>query len=178
MSLPVDHLLQGLAAPVTLGVLCALFVAAGLEKLADRDRFFTLLLQVPGVPHWGARPLSVLLPWLEVVLAAAAIVGQWRWALLALALLNVGFAAVLAQLLARGSRVSCGCFGELSNEPVSRGDVFKNLLMAALFSVLAAGPVVAAPSPLHVAAMALGVAATAIFLAGRRLRHSGRNLRF
>jgi hypothetical protein len=105
----VDHSLLSQAAAL---VLAGLFAWAGLVKLRDPDRWRKDLL----VYRLG-RPLRaagwLILPWLEMALPAAVLVGRPRMAaLLAAGLVGVfSVAIVRARILGGSDQLACGCFG-------------------------------------------------------------------
>jgi uncharacterized membrane protein YphA (DoxX/SURF4 family) len=92
-------------------VLGLTFAAAAWPKVADPPGFAQALHAYKLLPEGLLAPMALALPWLELVLALALIVGLWRRsaALLALLLLAV-FAFALAVNLVRGNPVDCGCF--------------------------------------------------------------------
>jgi hypothetical protein len=64
------------------------------------------------LPDGAINLVAVLLPWLEVLLAAGLLSGCYvRDSSLLSALLFMTFAAALAISLVRGLDISCGCFG-------------------------------------------------------------------
>lgn len=97
-----------------------------------------------GSPTWvheagalGApRPVAVVLPWVEVVLGALLVadVGGRATSLAALVLLG-GFTVLVAAQVARGRRVPCACFGQLSRRPIGPGTVVRNVVLVALAAV-------------------------------------------
>src|SRR5690242_12665316 len=98
-------------------VLALIFVVAGLAKLADLAGSQQALRDF-GVPAKLSRPLGVLLPLAELVVAVALLpaVSAWWAALGALALLLL-FVAGIGYNLARGRAPDCHCFGQLHSAP-------------------------------------------------------------
>jgi peroxiredoxin/uncharacterized membrane protein YphA (DoxX/SURF4 family) len=113
-------------------LLAAVFVVAGLAKLADRAGSRQAVVDF-GVPSWLAPPLGVLLPLAELAVAVALIprASAWYGALGALVLLLL-FVAGIGVSLARGRRPACHCFGQLSAAPVGWATLVRNGLLAAL----------------------------------------------
>ena len=118
----------GLIARVVVGVA---FVVAGGSKLAMGAEW-PAQAQSLGAPSWTIRPL----PWIELVLGAALVVGLGgpRVAGAALALL-VAFTALLVDNLRRGRRPSCACFGAWSSAPIGWSHVARNAALVAAAAV-------------------------------------------
>ena len=85
---------------------------AGAVKSLD---FETTLLAVRSYrlsPAFLERPIAFGLPWLEVALGTLLLLGlSTRLAAVAVTCLSALFLAVMAQALARGLPIGCGCFG-------------------------------------------------------------------
>jgi methylamine dehydrogenase accessory protein MauD len=118
-------------------VLAAVFLVAGLAKLADRPGARQALIDF-GLPVPLATPLGIFLPVAELVVAAALIPPATAWwgglgalALLLLFLVGIGLS------LARGRRPDCHCFGQLHSEPIGWRTLARNgvLAMVATFVV-------------------------------------------
>jgi peroxiredoxin len=112
-------------------LLAAVFLLAGATKLIDPFGTRKALRDF-GVPAVLARPLVLLLPLLELVVAAALIPAGLVWygawgalGLLVLFLLAVGVA------MARGRKPDCHCFGQLHSAPVGRTTLIRNAVLAA-----------------------------------------------
>jgi peroxiredoxin/uncharacterized membrane protein YphA (DoxX/SURF4 family) len=112
-------------------LLAAVFLLAGATKLIDPFGTRKALRDF-GVPAVLARPLVMLLPLLELVVAAMLIPASLVWygawgalALLTLFLLAVGVA------MARGREPDCHCFGQLHSAPVGRSTLIRNAVLAA-----------------------------------------------
>jgi uncharacterized membrane protein YphA (DoxX/SURF4 family)/thiol-disulfide isomerase/thioredoxin len=90
----------------------AVLLSAGLLKALD---FTAMLAAVHGyrvLPGFLERPLAYGLPWLEITLALFLLTGLFvRFAGVGVAVLSTVFLAVIAQALARGLPIGCGCFG-------------------------------------------------------------------
>src|SRR4051812_33235801 len=121
-------------------LLAALFVLAGVGKLADLPGFRGTLRGF-GVGERPARIGAIALPIAELATAAALLVQPWAmWGAAAALLLLVAFTGAIVNALARGDAPDCGCFGALHSAPVGRWQVARNAALAApAVFVLAAG---------------------------------------
>ncbi len=99
--------------------LAALYLVSGVLKLADPAAFAESLEHYQLVPPVLTYALSLVVPWLELMAAAALMARSWQLAgwLLAI-LLGVGFSIFVTSAWIRGIDVSCGCFGASSQQPV------------------------------------------------------------
>lgn len=113
-------------------LLAAVFVVAGLAKLADRKGSRQAMRDF-GVPSRLAGPLGILLPIAELVVAVALIPTATAWwgALGALTLLLL-FVAGIGLNLARGKRPDCHCFGQLHSAPAGWPTLARNGALAAV----------------------------------------------
>ncbi len=117
-------------------LLAAVFVAAGVAKLADREGSRRAVTDF-GVPATVAAPLGILLPLAELAVAAALIptaTALWG-AVGALALLLL-FVAGIGANLARGRRPDCHCFGQLHSAPAGWSTLARNGVLAAVAAFL------------------------------------------
>jgi len=117
-------------------LLAAVFVAAGVAKLADREGSRRAIADF-GVPAFLAAPMGVLLPLAELAVAAALIptsTALWG-AVGALALLLL-FVAGIGANLARGRRPDCHCFGQLYSAPAGWFTLARNVVLAGLAAFL------------------------------------------
>jgi thiol-disulfide isomerase/thioredoxin/uncharacterized membrane protein YphA (DoxX/SURF4 family) len=119
--------------------LAAIFLAAGIAKLADRKGSKKAMRDF-GAPQGLAAPLAVLLPLAEISLAALLLPSATAWfgAIGVFALLAVFIGGMLWQM-SKGNAPDCHCFGQLHSEPVSVKSVIRNALFAllALFLIAA-----------------------------------------
>lgn len=115
-------------------VLGAVFIAAGALKIVDPLAFAVSIARLRVIPPSAVGPIAILLPWVEVVAAAALFVPAWRRTALQLLLgLLAVFTAVLGIGLLRGTAGACGCFGSsdlVFNRP--EFGVVRNLVLIAL----------------------------------------------
>src|SRR3712207_3548047 len=113
-------------------LLAAVFLAAGVAKLADREGSRRAIADF-GVPAALAAPLGILLPLVELAVAAALIPsatafwgGVGALALLLLFILGIGVN------LARGHKPDCHCFGQLHSAPAGWQTLARNGVLAAV----------------------------------------------
>ena len=92
----------------------AVFLAAGLLKIADPGAFARAIAGYHLLPERAVPAVAVLLPWWEIVAGGCAVAGLWRKGTLAvLAAMSAVFLAAGVVALARGLSPECGCFGPL-----------------------------------------------------------------
>ena len=130
-------------------LLVVVLTAAAAAKLADRSRFRETLAAF-GVPARLATPGAILLPLVELAVAAALLPASLAWygALAALALLAL-FSAAVAFQLARGRRPDCNCFGTIHAKPIGPVTLVRNgVLLGAAALAVSAGPAGTGPSAL------------------------------
>jgi peroxiredoxin len=122
-------------------LLAAVFLVAGLAKLADRPGSQQALLDF-GVPAALATPGGTLLPLAELLVAVLLLptATSWWGALGALVLLLL-FVVGISYNLARGRTPDCHCFGQLHSAPASWPTLARNAVLAAFAGfVLWQGP--------------------------------------
>ena len=113
------------------------FVAAGAAKIVDPLGFAVSIARLRIVPMALVGPIAILLPWIEVVAAAAMLLPAFRRPALQLLLgLLVVFTVALAVGLLRGA-TSCGCFGS-ADRFLNRADVAvaRNVVLIGMAIVL------------------------------------------
>lgn len=104
-------------------VVGVMFVAAGGYKLADG----------PAWPRQAAdlgvgRSLARVVPWFELALGAALIVGVFPpWPAVVAAGVLVVFTLFIVRRLLDGSRPPCACFGSRSTRPLGLRHVVRNV---------------------------------------------------
>lgn len=113
-------------------LLAAVFVIAGLSKLADRSGSREALLGF-GVPSKLAAPFGLVLPVVELIVAVALIPtpSSW-WAALGALLLLLLFIAGIGANLAKGRKPVCHCFGQLDSGPIGWQTLVRNGVLAAI----------------------------------------------
>jgi uncharacterized membrane protein YphA (DoxX/SURF4 family)/peroxiredoxin len=121
--------------------LAAVFVVAGVAKLADRSGTRQALADFD-VPDRLADPLLLLLPAAELAAATALLFPiAARWGAVGSLLLLVLFVVGLTRVLRRGEAPDCHCFGQLHSKPASWVTVPRNLVLALPAAYVAlAGP--------------------------------------
>ena len=120
-------------------LLAAVFLLAGLGKLADRDgaREATRAF---GAPEKLAGPLSTLLIVAELlasVLLVATATAHAGAAIAALLLLT--FCAGITRSMLRGEAPDCHCFGQLHSAPAGPKTLARNALLTAVAALILAG---------------------------------------
>jgi peroxiredoxin/uncharacterized membrane protein YphA (DoxX/SURF4 family) len=112
-------------------LLACTFVVAGLAKIADRPGFRQTLLDF-GLPSAFVLPFGIILPCIEIAVAAALLSTVWAWwgALGALILLLLFIAAMSFNLL-QGHAPDCRCFGQITATPIGWPALIRNVLLAA-----------------------------------------------
>lgn len=137
----------GRAALLTLRLVTAgLFIWAAAVKLGKPRDFLFSIKGFKIVPEHILEPLAYMVPWTELVCAAALVFGFWaRSAALVLAAMLLIFIGAILSVLARDMSVECGCFGDFSLlcEPGAVGwcNIGQNaLLLAIALPVVLWGP--------------------------------------
>jgi peroxiredoxin len=112
--------------------LAAVFGVAGVSKLADRQGT-QKAISAFGLPNFLARPLSILLPGAELMIAflLLPIASAYVAAVGALVLL-VGFSIGVGLNLAIGRKPDCHCFGQLHSKPIGWPTLARNAVFASL----------------------------------------------
>ncbi len=119
-------------------LLAAVFLVAGVAKLADRAGSRQALRDF-GVPAALADPFGLLLPLAELAVAVALLLPATAWwgALGALVLLLI-FVGGIGYNLSRGRQPDCHCFGQLHSAPAGWPTLIRNLVLAALAALVVA----------------------------------------
>ena len=104
----IDNDLLTLASRLIVGVT---FIYAAWYKIIDPAAFAKSIWYYHMVPGSLINLMALILPWLEILIGLALILGIWyRGAVLWSNLLLVIFIAALASTIARGLSIDCGCF--------------------------------------------------------------------
>lgn len=141
-------------------------VVAGAGKVGRRERFARTVAAYEIVDWRTSRAIAATLPWLEIAVGAALVLGVAGPlpGLLAAALFAV-FAAALAVNRVRGrTELTCGCFADEEPRPLTWVTIARPAVLG-LAAVLSTGAP-AAPLPLRAA----GVALAALVLAAAAIR--------
>jgi uncharacterized membrane protein YphA (DoxX/SURF4 family) len=92
--------------------IAAIFLWAALDKIAHPDRFADIVNDYNLLPRVLVNPFAVILPWVEVVVAAFLALGIWvpSAALLATGMTVMFMGAITAALAQGYADLHCGCF--------------------------------------------------------------------
>ncbi len=92
-------------------VVGAVLIYASLDKIARPDRFADIVHDYDMLPLVFVNAFALVMPWSEMTVGAALILGAWRRGagLLATAL-AVAFLIAIAQAEIRELEIECGCF--------------------------------------------------------------------
>lgn len=89
----------------------AVFIVASLDKLQNPEAFAITIANYRILPYTFANGMAIVLPWLEIITGAFLVLGIWsRACTMIVCGLLVVFAVAIAQALARGLDITCGCF--------------------------------------------------------------------
>lgn len=122
--------IAGLAARVAVG---AILVYAGASKAGSPAEEFALVIQSYDVVPLGfALPLAGLLPWLEMLVGWALVLGVETTAAAAIAgAMFAVFLAALGSVVARGIPIpNCGCFGDTMHFTPRQALLFDSIMGA------------------------------------------------
>ena len=92
-------------------LLGGVFLFAGIVKSASSDEFALALIPFTILPDSWLGPISLVLPWVEVLLGLLIITGPKRPAAVLIFLLCLAFCFIIGWALQNGIIVSCACFG-------------------------------------------------------------------
>ena len=124
-------------------LVAGVFATAGVAKLRDPVGSRAALVDF-GVPGWLTRPIGLILPLTEIVVAAGLVFPpSARWAAIAAILLLAAFVVAIADAMAHGRAPDCHCFGNLHSEPAGWSTLIRNgvlVALAAMVVVLGPGP--------------------------------------
>jgi putative oxidoreductase len=119
-------------------VLGGIFVYAAWVKLREPWQLFALAIDSYRIlPLWAVEWTARTLPWLELVIGVALIIGRGlRVSATVTSLLLVMFIGLLVRAKLKGMEISCGCFG--NNEPLTWWTVLRDSSMLAVSLLLTA----------------------------------------
>lgn len=113
-------------------VVAAVFVAAAVPKLLEPGTFAIAIDNYRLLPAGAVGPTAVLVPVLELAVAAALVVGAGaRGAGVVGAALLAVFTVGIVQALARGIDIECGCFGSATRAQADWTSVARNVALIA-----------------------------------------------
>ncbi len=124
--------------------LALLFLFSSINKILDNRYFYAVVQSYRLLPKFATRPVSFLLPWVELILGILLIAG-WNAKLVgwATAILYGLFTAALCINLFRGrSNLDCGCFGARKKHKITIRLVIRDLSLlaaACLVAILGGG---------------------------------------
>ena len=116
--------------------LAALLVYAGITKLLDVHGFALDIANYRAVPAALVPLMAVTLPGIEIICGASLLLSKTLRAAawLTTALLGV-FTLAVAQALARGISIECGCFGS-ARDPVTEATLLRDLALVGCAGLL------------------------------------------
>jgi uncharacterized membrane protein YphA (DoxX/SURF4 family) len=139
-----------LAARLAIGLI---FLLAGVSKLAAPGTFSATLLAYNLLPVDLLHPVSLILPWIEVVVGLYLLAGMFTRATAWTAIVMlVVFMLAIGQAVLRGlSLEDCGCFGSITSavpalqyvlggSSLGPADIVRDAVFAALALLVALGP--------------------------------------
>ncbi|OIP89171.1 MAG: hypothetical protein AUK55_14920 [Syntrophobacteraceae bacterium CG2_30_61_12] len=116
-------------------LLGAVFIYAAYDKILDPAAFARAIYNYQILPDSVINVTAIVLPWLELLVGAALILGVWQPGAVFLAnAMLLFFTAALAFSVACGLDVDCGCFGS-SGEAVRQGSMLWSLVRDILLLV-------------------------------------------
>lgn len=121
----------------------AVLVYAGASKAAAPAEEFALVIGAYDlVPASVALPLAGLLPWVELLVGWALLLGvEARTASAAAGAMTAVFLAAIGSVLARGIQIpNCGCFGEAMHFTPAHAFLFDSVMAALCWIVFTAEP--------------------------------------
>jgi uncharacterized membrane protein YphA (DoxX/SURF4 family) len=120
----------------------AVLVYAGASKAAAPAEEFALVIGAYDVvPSSVALPLAGLLPWVELLVGWALLLGvEVRAASAAAGLMTGVFLAAIGSVLVRGIPIpNCGCFGDAMHFTPAHAFFFDSLMAAACWMIFTGG---------------------------------------
>ena len=122
-------------------VLGALFAWAAVGKLADPSSFARSIANYRIVSAEMTAAFASIIPVVELVITLALLAGVWtRGAATGAALLLAGFTVAMAQAMARGINLDCGCFGAAGAAVVGWPTIVRNVVLLGLGVLIATAP--------------------------------------
>lgn len=153
--------------------LALVFATAALSKLGHAEEFYGVVRNFRILPDGGSRVTALLLPVVEIAVAAGLLIGATAVpaALAAAALLAVFGAAIAVNVLRGRTWIDCGCFRNGLKQQIGWALVARNALMAGA-ALAVAGLLPAAPGPMLAEALVglmAGLTAMMLYLSAAAL---------
>lgn len=115
-----------------------IFLISGIAKLPNLHRFEEAVTRYRVLPAVFTRAVVLVIPPAEAVAGILLLTGlELRATAVGVALLLVVFSTAILVNLLRGRRVSCGCFGTLSQREISWLAVLRNIALIVVASQVA-----------------------------------------
>ncbi|MCP3982395.1 MAG: DoxX family membrane protein [bacterium] len=109
-----------------------IFAWAGLAKIGDLPAFASQIHGYGLVPVFSENVLAMTLPWIEVIVALALLLGvRARAAAVVASALMVVFTVAVVIAFAQGKEISCGCFGGQEPKKIDALKLLENFGMTA-----------------------------------------------
>lgn len=153
--------------------LVAVLVVAAVAKLSDQGAAKQAVIDF-GLPRLLAHPIALLIPPLELAIAAMLVAEpSVRWGAGAALVLLTVFSIAIGASIVRGSESKCHCFGSLGSARADARALARNALLAAVAAlVLATGPAWASTA----VTATLSLAGAVLLLHVLRVRRKAREL--
>jgi uncharacterized membrane protein YphA (DoxX/SURF4 family) len=120
-------------------IVAGVFLYAAVPKLADPAAFAEAIDNYHVLPASLVGPFAAILPLLEIVTACALVAGVGaRGAAIVAGAMLLAFVVAMAQAMARGIDLECGCFGAETRAEVGWPAIGRNVLLIALCVLVAA----------------------------------------
>lgn len=121
--------------------MAAVFLRSGIAKSSELAAFRSAVANYRLLPAALERPVSVILPFAEILAAVLLAIGIAPGAVaLALAFLLLVFATAIGISLAKGRSFDCGCSGSVAPRTISWQHVAADVVLAALAALTAIAP--------------------------------------
>jgi len=113
-------------------LLCLVFLAASIYKVADPDAFSKVILGYQVVPAAFVGWVALFMPWVEISMGLAILIPKARNAALLMAAgLLILFASLTGWNLLHGVEVPCGCFSNAGGA-ATWWSVARNVMLASV----------------------------------------------
>ena len=110
----------------------ALFLYAGILKIANPAAFAGSVANYQVLPYAGNYLVAAILPWIEVICGALLVTGwRTRSAAALVALMNAVFIVLLLSTVARGLDIDCGCFRQGGEKTTAWTAIFRDVMFLA-----------------------------------------------